>query len=253
MPATQYSYSYTHDPVGFLTDRIGSVNTAEELEALLRTDYRSVIPYRMALCGLGEVDGGLIYKLINVDTPNDYVSVVVRKQAKGTVLNCPEMREWLKKRETLFVAEPGLLDPANKEWVAALERHNIRDTVIGGISDISGKITSAFCFIGIPSQGRDSYLKLIDLTIAALHRALISSYKKSLDLENSTNDLRITRRETEILRWLYQGLGNEGIASKAEISVNTVRSHIRNIILKMGVSNRTQVLAKALREGLIRG
>lgn len=243
---------YSHDPVGFLTERICAINTTEEFELLLRTDYRTSIPFRMALCGLGEINSGLIYELINVDTPDNYLSVVVNHQSKGDVLNCPAMRIWSKRSKTVFLEQPHLIDPTNKRWVAALNRYSMKNIVIGGFADISGKHTSAFCFIGIPDCDRDSSLKLIDLTIGALHRALVNLYQKHHVLEKPANKLKITRRELEILHWLYQGLSNEGIASKGKISINTVRCHIKNIILKMRVSNRTQALAKGLREGLIR-
>jgi DNA-binding CsgD family transcriptional regulator len=243
---------YSHDPVGFLTDRISAVNTSEEFELLLRTDYRISIPFRMALCGLGEIKSGLIYELINVDTPDDYLSVVINHQSNGDVLNCPAMREWSKKRETVFLEQPHLIDPTNKKWLAALDRNNIQNAVIGGFTDISGNHTSAFCFMGIPELGRDSSLRLIDLTIGALHRALVNLYQKNRALEEPIKKLKITRRELEILHWIYHGLSNEGIASKAKISINTVRCHVKNITLKLGVTNRTQALAKALREGLVR-
>jgi hypothetical protein len=210
MPATECSNIHIYDTVGFLTDRIRTANTNAELEVLLRTDYRASIPYRMALCGLGEIKGGVIYELINIDTPEDYLSVVVNYQSNGAVLDCPAMREWSKKRETVFLQQPHLVEPTNKKWVTALSRYNIENVVIGGFADIARNHTSAFCFIGIPKHGRDSYLKIIDLTIASLHRTLVNIYQKNRNLETSANKLKITARELELLHFLYHGLSNQG-------------------------------------------
>jgi DNA-binding NarL/FixJ family response regulator len=51
---------------------------------------------------------------------------------------------------------------------------------------------------------------------------------------------QLTERETDVLRLLAQGLSNQEIAMHLHISTTTVRSHISSILLKLGVSNRTQ-------------
>jgi NarL family two-component system response regulator LiaR len=60
----------------------------------------------------------------------------------------------------------------------------------------------------------------------------------------------LTRRETEVLCSLAQGLSNDGIAGSLNISEATVRTHVSNILFKLGLDNRTQAALFALREGL---
>jgi DNA-binding NarL/FixJ family response regulator len=50
-----------------------------------------------------------------------------------------------------------------------------------------------------------------------------------------------TRREQELIELVGRGLQNRAIASELNISVNTVRTHLRNIIRKYKLSNRTQI------------
>jgi DNA-binding NarL/FixJ family response regulator len=50
-----------------------------------------------------------------------------------------------------------------------------------------------------------------------------------------------TRREREVIELVGRGLRNREIASELNISVNTVRVHIRNIIRKYKLRNRTQI------------
>jgi NarL family two-component system response regulator LiaR len=50
----------------------------------------------------------------------------------------------------------------------------------------------------------------------------------------------LTERETDVLRRLVLGQSNKEIASNLNISTTTVRSHVSNILMKLGVSNRTQ-------------
>lgn len=61
----------------------------------------------------------------------------------------------------------------------------------------------------------------------------------------------ITSRELDILRWLVLGLNNAEIAQEASITEGTVRSHISNLISKLGLENRAQAVVYAIRNGLV--
>ncbi len=60
---------------------------------------------------------------------------------------------------------------------------------------------------------------------------------------NENEDL--TQREIEILEWMAQGRQNKEIAQEASISINTVKTHVRSILAKLGVKTRTQAIIKA--------
>lgn len=60
----------------------------------------------------------------------------------------------------------------------------------------------------------------------------------------------LTERETEILKLVAEGLSNQEIADRLYLSVWTVRTHVTEILGKLGVENRTQAALYALREGL---
>jgi DNA-binding NarL/FixJ family response regulator len=51
---------------------------------------------------------------------------------------------------------------------------------------------------------------------------------------------------------MVSGLSNRGIANKLVIGEETVKSHLRSIYRKLGVSDRTGAVATALREGIYR-
>jgi DNA-binding NarL/FixJ family response regulator len=61
----------------------------------------------------------------------------------------------------------------------------------------------------------------------------------------------LTRREIELLRLVADGLSNKAIAKALSVSENTVKYHVRNILQKLGVQNRTEAVAHALRAGLL--
>jgi DNA-binding NarL/FixJ family response regulator len=61
----------------------------------------------------------------------------------------------------------------------------------------------------------------------------------------------LTARESEVLRFLADGLGNKEIAIRLGISEHTIKFHIRSILGKLGASSRTEAVSRGLRSGLI--
>jgi len=64
--------------------------------------------------------------------------------------------------------------------------------------------------------------------------------------------LGLTQRESEVLELLVSGHSNKAVASKLVVSEDTVKSHIRGLYRKLGVTERSGAIAIALREGLFR-
>jgi len=60
----------------------------------------------------------------------------------------------------------------------------------------------------------------------------------------------LTPREREVLGLIVQGLTNKQIAQILAVSPATVRTHVQNIIAKLGVSDRTQAAVWAVRSGM---
>lgn len=61
---------------------------------------------------------------------------------------------------------------------------------------------------------------------------------------------KLTPRETEVLRLVVQGLGNKEIAVALSISENTVKTHVRHILDKLGLRSRLEAAAYAVHSGL---
>ncbi len=60
----------------------------------------------------------------------------------------------------------------------------------------------------------------------------------------------LTRREHQVLRHLALGLSNREIARSLEISVETVKEHVQNVIRKLNVGDRTEAAVWAVRRGM---
>lgn len=61
----------------------------------------------------------------------------------------------------------------------------------------------------------------------------------------------LTERELEILELIVDGCSNAEIADRSYITVGTVKTHVRNILNKLGVDDRTKAAVRALRAGLV--
>lgn len=62
---------------------------------------------------------------------------------------------------------------------------------------------------------------------------------------------KLTERETEVLRLLALGRANKEIALELHIGEKTVKTHVSNILAKLGVFSRTQAALYAVRIGLV--
>lgn len=76
---------------------------------------------------------------------------------------------------------------------------------------------------------------------------LIRELRQPSELPPATNPL--TEREVEVLKLVAKGMTNQEIAARLIISESTVSTHMRNIMGKLHLANRTQVSLYALKEG----
>jgi len=61
----------------------------------------------------------------------------------------------------------------------------------------------------------------------------------------------LSRREVEVLRLVAQGMRNKEIAAELHISEETAQGHVKNILAKLSVHDRTAAVAVAIRRGLV--
>lgn len=74
-------------------------------------------------------------------------------------------------------------------------------------------------------------------------RKVVTAFQQDIVYTDPQEDLSL--REKEVLEWLSKGYSYKEIASKLFISVETVRTHIRNIYEKLHACNRAEALRKA--------
>ena len=89
---------------------------------------------------------------------------------------------------------------------------------------------------------------------AAMTRTMAARLLKTVAqhaTKTEAGEQALTEREIDVLRLVAQGFSNPQIAQQLNITINTVKVHLRNILDKLQVDNRTQAAAYAVRSGLL--
>jgi two-component system response regulator NreC len=83
-------------------------------------------------------------------------------------------------------------------------------------------------------------------------RLLVTDYRQRVEREGSAGVFDIlTEREREVLTLIAQGLSNQEIADKLVISIKTVNRHRENIMAKLNLHSRVELVRYAIEKGLI--
>jgi DNA-binding NarL/FixJ family response regulator len=125
----------------------------------------------------------------------------------------------------------------NPTYIARAVALGASDYVLKGSSRDDIIATIKACAAG-ESPSRTGELKKIANTMKV---------KQAID----DDDVPLTQRETQVLRHVALGLSNKEIGKSLEISVETVKEHVQNILRKIAVSDRTQAAVWAVRKGLV--
>ncbi len=86
---------------------------------------------------------------------------------------------------------------------------------------------------------------------ASAQTGQIHTSENLIPITQSSSIGRLSQREMEVLALVVEGLSNQEIANRLGLSVETIKTHMRHIMEKLAVSDRTQAAVKAMRQGLV--
>jgi two-component system, NarL family, response regulator LiaR len=89
----------------------------------------------------------------------------------------------------------------------------------------------------------------LDVRVAS---RVLTSVKQTAQKPQTSNysSFGLTEREYQVLELIVEGLSNKEIADRLVITLDTVKSHVRSIMNKLSVHDRTQAAVKAIRSGI---
>ncbi|MFI6791759.1 response regulator [Nonomuraea sp. NPDC050383] len=105
-----------------------------------------------------------------------------------------------------------------------------------------------------PSQQIAHAIRLVATGDSVLFPDAVRRLAVSRPVRRSTADggaAALTGREIEILRLMAKGHSNQETAIQLQVSLETVKTHVGNVLTKLGASNRTQAVVLAYEEGLV--
>ena len=91
------------------------------------------------------------------------------------------------------------------------------------------------------------------LVFPAATRRLIEHFSSPvISAEHKTRIASLTEREQDVLRLIARGLSNREIADDLFVGHETVKSHVKAVLMKLGVRDRTQAVITAYESGFVR-
>ena len=146
--------------------------------------------------------------------------------------------------------------PGLRKRIASSE---IRD-LCARLRDQSPKKEGAHCLIVERTSGLPFSLRAFPLKerrpektedfIMILVEKIVDRHLADLDFDRVGNDHGLSKREKGVLELICQGLSNSDISRKLFISEYTVKDHIKNILSKMNLGSRSEIIASLLQPGV---
>lgn len=223
-----------------------TLQSQEELKNLITSRLRMIIPHSMAMLGFVDLWRFNYLNHMKIGFPDAYVGGVIGEggQIKSPLIHC-----WKKKYRPFYINDLTLMAEIDPNWVELAKANNINNFLVHGVVDVSGKLASYIVLANAPQGWNPGHGRLLELVLPNLHVAMNRVLKSSPIVEDKI--IKLTIREAEILKLLHGGKTNKQIAIILGISDNTVRNHVQNAFEKLGVNNRAQAVAMAVKKNLI--
>lgn len=232
--------------------RAPRVSDPDSLNDLLDGPLRQLIGHEVMICGTGFhlENGGYGHTYHSRAFPEAYFEDL--RQPDGSI-DSPLMRHWRQSRQPMYF-EGGRDDelyPA--DWVRIFHKHALRNIIGHAQLDQRGRIGSTFIFARLQEKVGPEQAELLEQITPSLCLAL----QRGLPPEAGGRAFpgaahaMISHRQREILQWLQLGKTNWEIARILEISEDTVKYHLNQIMGKLKANTRGQALGRALEIGLI--
>lgn len=185
-----------------------------------------------------------------------FSDIVVVGEAAGGEEALSKVGDWQPDVILLDLLMPGGLDgieTARRLRAAAPQTQIVILTAYGDDVRVPAALRAGA--IGYVRKDAEPELLLTAVRSAARGQMLLDpgiagSILQDFTQENGANS-NLTERELEVLRLLARGYTNREISAALILGVETIKTHVTNILAKLGQSDRTQAVVQALKQGLL--
>lgn len=214
----------------------------------LTEELRGVVPHRFFAYAVVRTIDARIERLYNIDFPHESLkSLHLREESE-----CEVVRHWLQRREPVVLEEkPWGLDMDELQLDPSPETES-RAFAIHAQVDLTGSRAIAFCFGDVPRTSVACVAEDLRSLTPYLYAYAVGAIRVNADARRQrVMREHLTRREVEVLRWVYHGKTNDEVATILGISVFTVKNHVQRILLKLDATNRVQAVSRAASAGML--
>jgi DNA-binding NarL/FixJ family response regulator len=167
-----------------------------------------------------------------------------------------------KAKPHVILLDAGLRDQDSLQVAAVLKRElpeasvvvmdllpvheEIAEFVKAGVSGFILKDATVEQFVGTIRLVADGETVLPAVSAESLFSRIANATHAEVGTE-APDDVRLTAREREVIAYIGDGISDRDAARRLDISVNALRSHVRNIMEKLALYSRLQIAASARR------
>ncbi|PAQ15444.1 hypothetical protein CD798_06565 [Bacillaceae bacterium SAOS 7] len=162
---------------------------------------------------------------------------------KGTVQSYPSLKTLLLTRKPVFIKNDASSIP--EETIKLFDLSSLIIVPITYEQDVVGWLT--FDQMGVEFDYSAEELQLLEEIGQRIGLFINNCEEKNLIRTN----IQLTERESNILTLLAEGYDNKKMGEYLHLSEHTVRDYISNLMTKLNAKNRTQVVSKGFRLGLL--
>lgn len=230
-----------------IIDTSQAINDEEQFVTRLYPLIRQLFPHQMFACGIGATNDQYVHRLFNISFPPEYIAQIMLPE--GYIIS-PLVHRWAQQMrpQYLDIEQIEQNSSCNNRWREAVKQCGIQNLVGHGVTDVYAAIASYFSFANIKGEWDSRKAFIVNLVVPHLHNALVQMVASHYKSQTAPH---LSSREREVLKWLCIGKSNEEIAIVLDLSIWTVKTHVKNVIRKLQVSGRSHAAAKAVSMGII--
>lgn len=232
-----------------------SIKKEKELRNLFgKVQY--ILPSRLIACGIVKINADIkidkILKIFNHSFPNDLIAFYLKLQYQKVdpVVRTALQNEGRIVRRTVIFKN--YHDKLRKEYIKDASDIGILTGLSFGVCEHANSITTLFSFCDKDIERHRRHEIILGVLMHHLHLSVLKCcLPKNIQKLESTYSDTLTTREKEILKWVKEGKTNWEISCILNISESTIKYHLKNIFIKLDVTNRCQAVARAIHTKLL--